>query len=136
MERRLQLFYQGVRRRWGRLRLRVPQTPLILGIIVFATFIMGGGVYDILEKPYGIVPGSSGSWITIHPYLHEQTMNESLLSIIFYLFIFSGFILSYRSSQIRYDPRRSKMMLTIGLAILVIGVLGNNYLLFLKGRLS
>ena len=97
---------------------------------------MGGGIYDILEKPYSILPGPRGGWIAVHPQMHEQTVNESLLSIIFYLFIFSGFILSYRSSQIRYDPRRSKMILTIGLAILVIGVLGCNYLLFLKGKLS
>ena len=52
------------------------------------------------------------------------------------IFIFSGFILSYRSSQIRYDQRRSRMMFTIGLSLLVIGVIGCNYLLFLKGRLS
>lgn len=136
MERRIQRLYQDLRRRLRRFRLRIPQSLLIFGFIVFATFIMGGGIYDILEKPPGILPGPGGGWIAVHPLMHEQTVNESLLSIIFYLFIFSGFVLSYRSSQIRYDPRRSKMMLTIGLAILVVGVLGCNYLLFLKGKLS
>ena len=68
--------------------------------------------------------------------MHEQTLNESLLSMSFYTFIFSGFLLSYRSSQIRYDPRQSRMLLTVGLAMLIIGVIGSNYLLYLKGQLS
>lgn len=135
MERRVQRFHQNLSRRLRRFRLRIPQSLLIFGFIIFATFIMGGGIYNLLEKPYSILPGPGGGWIAVHPQMHEQTVNESLLSMIFYLFIFSGFILSYRSSQIRYDMRRSKIMLTIGLAILVIGVISCNYLLFLKGIL-
>ena len=68
--------------------------------------------------------------------MHEQTLNESLLSIAFYIFIFSGFILSYKGSQIRYNERQSRIMFTMGIILLVIGVIGCNYLLFLKGRLS
>ena len=104
--------------------------------MAFATFVVGGGLYDLLEKPYSVLPGPTGGWIAVHPLMHEQTLNESLLSMSFYTFIFSGFLLSYRSSQIRYDPRQSRMLLTVGLAMLIIGVIGSNYLLYLKGQLS
>jgi len=136
VERRIQRLSQDVRRRLKRFKLRVPQILLIFVFIIFATFIMGGGIYDLLEKPLSILPGPGGGWIAVHPQMHEQTVNESFLSMVFYLFIFSGFIFSYRSSQIRYDIRRSRMTFIIGIAILVVGILGNHYLLFLKGKLS
>ena len=136
MERRIQRFLEGFRRRLKKFQLRIPKTLLIFGFIALATFIMGGGIYDILDNPASVLPGPGGGWIAVHPYMHEQTLNESLLSIVFYTFIFSGFILSYRSSQIRFNPRQSKMTITIGLALLVIGVICANYLLILKGQLS
>ncbi len=136
MERRVQRFLRGLKRRSRRFRLRIPQSLLVFGFVAFAVFIMGGGIYDLLERPPSILPGPRGGWIAVHPLMHEQTLNESLLSIAFYIFIFSGFILSYKGSQIRYNERQSKIMFTMGILLLVIGVIGCNYLLFLKGRLS
>ena len=136
MERRIQHLVQGFRRWSRKVQFRIPKTLLIFGFIALAIFIMGGGIYDLLDKPVSILPGSRGGWVAVHPLVHEQTLNESLLSISFYIFIFSGFFLSYRSSQIRFNARQSKMMMTIGLALLVIGVIGANYLLVLKGQLG
>jgi hypothetical protein len=135
MERRIQRLLERFRRRLKKFQLRIPKILLILGFIALATFIMGGGIYDLLDNPQSILPGPGG-WIAVNPSINDQTLNESILSMIFYTFIFSGFILSYRSSQIRYNPRQSKMIMTIGLALLIIGVIGANYLLVLKGQLS
>jgi hypothetical protein len=136
MERRIRHLLEGFRRRSKKFQLRIPKTLLIFGFIALATFIMGGGMYDLLDNPVSILPGPGGGWIAVHPLMNEQTLNESLLSMVFYIFIFSGFILSYRSSQIRFNPRQSKMMITMGLALLIIGVIAANYLLVLKGQLS
>jgi len=136
MERRIQHLVQGFRRWSRKVQFRIPKTLLIFGFIALAIFIMGGGIYDLLDKPASILPGSRGGWVAVHPLVHEQTLNESLLSISFYIFIFSGFFLSYRSSQIRFNARQSKMMITIGLALLIIGVIGANYLVVLKSQLG
>jgi hypothetical protein len=136
MERRIRHLLEGFRRRSKKFQLRIPKTLLLFGFIALATFIMGGGIYDLLDNPVSVLPGPGGGWIAVHPIMHEQTLNESILSMVFYIFIFSGFILSYRSSQIRFNPRQSKMMMAIGLALLIIGVIAANYLLVLKGQLS
>jgi len=136
MERRAKNFTEGVRRWSRKLRFRIPKTLLVFSMIAAAIFIMGGGIYDLLDKPVSILPGPRGGWIAVHPLIHEQTLNESLLSISFYVFIFSGFFLSYRSSQIRFNPRQSKMLMIIGLTLLVIGVIGANYLVVLKSQLG
>ena len=136
MERRVQKFTQGLTRRSKRLRFRIPQTLLVFGLIALATFIMGGGIYDLLDRPASILPGPRGGWVAVHPLIHEQTLNESLLSMSFYIFIFSGFFLSYRSSQIRFNQRQSKMMITMGLALMIIGVIRANYLVVLKSQLG
>jgi hypothetical protein len=136
MERRIRHLIEGFRRRSKKFQLRIPKTLLIFGFIALATFIMGGGIYDLLDNPVSVLPGPSGGWIAVHPLMNEQTLNESILSMTFYIFIFSGFILSYRSSQIRFNPRQSKMMMAIGLTLLIIGVIAANYLLVLKGQLS
>jgi len=135
MKRRIPSMARAVKRN-KLTRFKFPQTVLIFGLVAFATFIMGGGIYDLLEKPYSVLPGPGGGWMTVHPLINEQTLNESLLSMSFYTFIFAGFFLSYRSSQIRYNPRQFKMMLTIGIVMLILGVIGCNYLVFLKSTLG
>ena len=136
MERRIRHLLEGFKRRSKKFQLRIPKTLLLFGFIALATFIMGGGIYDLLDNPVSVLPGPSGGWIAVHPLMNEQTLNGSILSMVFYIFIFSGFILSYRSSQIRFNPRQSKMMMAIGLTLLIIGVIAANYLLVLKGQLS
>lgn len=113
-------------------RFKIPQSVIILVVIAFATFIMGGGVYDLLERPVSYLPGPTGGLITVYPSINEQTLNESVIAMSFYAFTFAGFILSYRSSQIRYNPRQFRMTLILGITLLIVGVIGCNYLIVLK----
>ena len=112
-------------------RLRVPIALVTASIVLFTAFIAGGGIYDLLDNPITILPGPKG-WISIHPYMSEQTLNESILSMIFTILVFAGLLSSYRSTQVAYDPKRATTMLILGIALILLGLSGSHYLLILK----
>ena len=94
-----------LRRKAPRLRykgLRVPPLAVAIVIALFTSFILGGGIYDIVDNPPSIIPGPRG-WIAIHPYMSEQTLNESLLAMLFYFLSFLGLYLGYQASRVSYD---------------------------------
>ncbi|MGD2200044.1 MAG: hypothetical protein PVJ38_00255 [Candidatus Bathyarchaeota archaeon] len=101
-------------------------------MVVFTAFIAGGGIYDILDNPPSIVPGPGGSWIAIHPLIGEQTINESIVSMILTFFMVGGLLVSYRSTKVTNNPRKANTMLVIGIALILLGLAGNHYLLILK----
>ena len=77
-------------------------SPLLFAFIAIALsiFLLGGGVYDILEKPLALLPGLTGRYIFFVPYaLHEQTLNQSLIAILLYTHGVLGFLLIYRSTK-------------------------------------
>ena len=114
-------------------RLRVPLTLVTVSIVLFTTFIVGGGIYDLLDDPltFWVSPGS-GRVYSVHGRMGEQTLNESLLSMVFTVLIFSGLFSSYRSTQFAYDSKRATTMLILGIALILLGLSGSHYLLILK----
>jgi len=115
----------------SRTRPKVPLTLVTASVILFTVFIVGGGIYDLLDNPLVIVAGPQG-WIAIHPVLSEQTLNESFLSMIFNLLIFTGLFASYRSTQVAYDSKRATTMLVLGIALVLLGLSGSHYILRVK----
>lgn len=115
----------------SRTRPKVPLALVTASVIFFTIFIVGGGIYDLLDNPLVIVAGPQG-WIAIHPVLSEQTLNESFLSMIFNLLIFTGLFASYRSTQVAYDSKRATTMLVLGIALVLLGLSGSHYLLRVK----
>lgn len=111
--------------------MKVPLALVTASVVIFTAFIVAGGIYDLLDEPLVLLPGPKG-WIAIHPLMSEQTLNESILSMVFTLLIFTGLFASYRSSQIAYDSKRATMMLVIGIALILLGLSGSYYLLRLK----
>jgi hypothetical protein len=101
-------------------------------IILLTVFIAGGGMYDLLDDPPVLFPGPQGSWVAVHPYMSEQTLNESLVSMILTFFMFGGMLAAYKSSQVTYDTKRANTLLIIGITLIVLGFVGSNYLLILK----
>lgn len=84
-----------------------------------------------MENPPTLVP-SGGRWSTIHPYMSEQTLNESIFIMMMTLVSFGGLYLAYRSTNIRYEAGKANRYLLIGLGLLVLGVIGSYYLIYLK----
>ena len=129
MSRKARRLIRGLRHR--RVRPRVPLMLVTASVVLFTAFIVGGGIYDILDNPPAILPGPRG-WITVHPYMSEQTLNESLLSMVLTVSAFAGLFVSYRSTQVTYDTRRATTMLILGIALILMALAGSHYLLILK----
>ena len=128
---RVQRFIDNFVRR-GKHRQTISMTAIAWIIVVFVSFIAGGGIYDILDNPLTILPGPSGRWISVHPYMSEQTLNESIVSMLLTFSMFAGVYMSYRSTKVAYDQKKANMMLILGIALTLIGLAGSQYLIVLK----
>ncbi len=103
-----------------------PSTTLLLVVLMgFTVFILGGGVYDIMERP--------SQEILFYPGMSDQFLNESLIFMLILVMGMTGGLLAYRSTRLTYRPREAKMFLLIGLALLVVAFLGTEVILNLKG---
>jgi hypothetical protein len=111
--------------------LRVSTTVISIIMILFITFIAGGGIYDLLDNPPSLYPVGD-RWVAVHPFQGEQTINESIVSMTLTLFMVGGLILSYKSAKVANDSRKANTMLIIGIALILMGLAGSHYLLILK----
>jgi ABC-type uncharacterized transport system permease subunit len=101
-------------------------------MVIFVIFVISGGIYDILENPPTLIPNNEGGWSAIHPFMGEQTLNESIFSMIMNFMTFGGLLLAYRSTSIRYDKRKANTFLIFGMILLILGVSGNYFIIRLK----
>jgi hypothetical protein len=104
----------------------------MLLLIGLSIFILGGGIYDIMERPLTVLPTSSNP-IVFYPGMSDQFLNESLIFMLFILMGISGGFLAFRSTRYAYRPRESQMFLLIGLALLIVAFVGTEIVLNLKG---
>jgi hypothetical protein len=107
-----------------------------IAAVIFCIFLIGGGIYDLLENPPSILPGPGDSWIAIHPYMGEQTLNESFVNMVLNSLTFVGMVLALKSTQIVYDSKRANTMLIISLVLILLGSAGNHFLMVLKRNVA
>ena len=76
---------------------------IILSLITLSIFILGGGVYDIMEQPLAVLPtpGNPG----YYPDITHQFLTESISFIFFLIIGISGGYISFRSIRYGYRPR-------------------------------
>ncbi len=108
-----------------------PSTILLAAIVLsVSVFLLGGGIYDIVEQPI-VAFVSGGRIIPYYPQaLNEQLLGESVASMVLYSFGVVGLILIYRSTKFAYNPREALTTLLIGLALLVIAWMLIEFFLF------
>lgn len=99
-----------------------PSTILLAILAISASvFLLGGGIYDILEQPI-VAFVSGGRIIPYYPQaLNEQLLGGSIASMTLYSLGIMGLILMYQSTKYVYRPREAFTMLLIGLLLLLIG---------------
>lgn len=134
-KRRITSFTFSMRKTYQRiLALKPPLLLIAVFTVVLSIFLLGGGVYDILRNPVGIVPGGvAGRWIFYYPYsVNEQTLNESIFVMLLYAVGFGGFISVYQSTKYAYKPRQAFMWLLIGVVFVALAYFGLEYLIDLK----
>ena len=82
---------------------------------------MGGGIYDIIERPLPIGITRGGRVITFYPYgINEQLLGESLLVMMLYGLGVVGLILTYQSTKFAYRPRQAYILLLIGICLVML----------------
>ncbi len=108
-----------------------PSTVLLSSIAIAASiFLLGGGIYDILEQPI-VAFISGGRIIPYYPQaLNEQLLGESIGSMILYSLGIIGLILMYQSTKYAYSPREAFTTLLIGLLLLLVAWVLVEFFLF------
>jgi len=110
-----------LRKTWEKITTYKPSIWIIGGaIIVISIFLLGGGIYDIIERPV-IIGGWQGRILTFYPRgINEQFLGESIFVIILYALGAGGLILTYQSTKYVYRPRQAYLMLIMGVSIVAL----------------
>ena len=113
------------------LALKPPLFLVALLTAALSIFLLGGGVYDLLTQPVGVMPGGAqGRWIFYVPFrINEQSLNESIFVMLLYAIGFGGFFSIYQSTRYAYKPRQAFMWLLIGVLLVALAYFGCEYLL-------
>jgi hypothetical protein len=97
-----------------------PSTLIISGITIgFAIFLFGGGVYNLIERPYPAIY-YGGRFILVYPQVSEQFLADSLVATILYAFGTIGLIMIYQSTKYAYKPRQAYLVFIIGTVLLLL----------------
>jgi len=110
---------------------KIPQNALAWGIVIFSLFVLSGGLYNILENPPIYIPYGS-RYLTLHPYLSEQTVYESIFVFLSNAAVFIGLWLSYRSTQVAYDKSKANRWLVLGIGLTLAGISGSYLIIEMK----
>ncbi len=108
-----------------------PSTLLLASIAIGASvFLLGGGIYDIIEQPV-VAFVSGGRIIPYYPQaLNEQLLGESIGAMVLYSLGIIGILLVYQSTKYAYNPREAFTTLLVGLLLLLIGWVLVEFFLF------
>jgi hypothetical protein len=87
--------------------------------IAAAVFLFGGGLYNIIMKPYPAVY-YGGRFYLLYPELGSQFIFDSIISMILYALGIVGVISMYQSTKYAYKPRQAYMMFLVGIALILI----------------
>jgi hypothetical protein len=92
-----------------------PSTFVVSAIAAgFSIFLLGGGIYDILEKPLLGIPMGSKILFFYPGTLSQQTILDSVFAMMSYLFGVVGILIMYQSTKYAYRPRQAFMFLLVG----------------------
>ena len=99
-----------------------PSTFVTAVLVVAASlFLLGGGIYDLLEKPLFLIVAAGGRIVTYYPYaLNEQFLVESIIVMVIYALGVVGFLLAYQSTKYAYRSRQAYRLLLVGCVLVVI----------------
>jgi len=111
-----------------------PSLVLIAAIAVAASiFLLGGGLYDFLEKPLVAAFAAGGRIIFYYPYgINEQFVAESVFVMIIYAIAVMGLLLTYESTKYAFRPRQAFMLLLIGCTFIFVAYICIEYLLWAR----
>jgi len=112
---RLVSFGFTARKTYQKITTAKPSVFLVAAVVAgFSIFLLGGGIYDILEKPLLGIPIGRRILFFYPGTLSEQTILDSMFAMTSYFFGILGILLMYQSTRYAYRPRQAFMLLLIG----------------------
>ena len=95
------------------------ETILIVGTMIAVLFLLGGGLYDLTERPLWFIVLRAPGGVTYRFYwpggiMTMQTLSESILAMIAYGGAIAGLLTVYRGLRRVYEPRYSTALVLIG----------------------
>jgi hypothetical protein len=115
-------------------KITIPKKYISFTVVAFCVFILGGGVYNILENPPSLIPLQNG-YSSLHPYLNQQTSTEGYVMMIINAFTIVGLYMTYRSTQVAYNRTSANRWLMGGIVLIMLGFGGNYLIMQLKQSL-
>lgn len=100
-----------------------------IAVVAVSLFLLGGGIYDILEQPLAAYPYGE-TVLFFYPYTRGQAIVESIGVMIAYGMGFAGMVLMYQSTRYAFKPRQAYMVLIAGVVLILIAYF------YLEGLLS
>jgi len=98
-----------------------PSVNILVGaVILYALFILGGGLYTLTNHPLPALITSSGAIYFIYPNISQQFVSDTVVSGILYGLGFLGLFMIYRSTKNAYNPRQAYILLIIGVTFLLL----------------
>ncbi len=86
--------------------------------IAFSIFLFGGGLYNLIVKPYPTIY-RGGLFVLVDPRLSEQFISDSIVATILFAFGTIGLLTIYQSTKYAYKPRQAYMMFIVGVVLLL-----------------
>jgi len=113
-------------------------SPLFLLVLIIgvSVFLLGGGIYDIVNKPIAVFPMGSRIIFYYPYYIHEQFLNESIVIMILYALGVSGLFLIYKSTGYLRTPRQATILLAAGILFFVISYVMVEAIIYWKMNFS
>lgn len=103
------------RRTYRKITTAKPSIFLTAVIVAGASiFLLGGGIYDIIEQPLLGIPVGQKILFFYPGSLSQQTILDSMFAMISYLFGVIGILAMYQSTKYAYRPRQAFMLLVVG----------------------
>jgi len=98
-------------------KITTAKPSILLSALIVAgasIFLLGGGIYDIIEKPLIGIPVGQRILFFYPGSLSQQTILDSLYAMISYAFGVVGILAMYQSTKYAYRPRQAFMLLIVG----------------------
>lgn len=97
-------------------------------VIAFATFLFGGGLLTIIQRPpVAIYTGKT--FYFLYPAIDGQFVMDTFLSAMLYSLGLVGLLLIYRSTKSAFKPRQAYMTMIIGVSLVLLAYI------FLEGSI-
>ena len=119
--------------------LRLPSLPykpsvawMSFVFVAVTIFILGGGIYDLMERPIIVMPSPSQP-IWYYSGMSDQTLNESLFFSLALVMGISGVYIAFRSTRHAYQSREARMLLLVGIVLVLLAFISSEVLMSWKG---